>query len=248
MRASVAVTVVLPTPPFPATMARRAALANPRGSKVPFRGVVIRRLVGALLVLAGLVPLTGRVASAAPETQRPRLDVLQVSGLIDPVEVDFVVSSLKSAARHHAEAVVIQLNSPGAVVSVDRLVDAIRTSPAPVGGWVRQTGARANGAPARAALAAPLLGAAPGARIGGKRTTELDVAVIDAPTLGDFVVALDGRQVGARTLHTAELVQRSGQPRRQPSVVVAFAKPNLLARLLHTVASAAAAWVPPAPR
>jgi membrane-bound serine protease (ClpP class) len=205
--------------------------------------VVIRRLVAALLVLGGLASVTGRVATAAPVTQRARLDVLQVSGLIDPVEVDFVVSSLKSAARHQAEAVVIQLNSPGAVVSVDRLVDAIRSSPVPVGVWVGQSGARANGGAGRVALAAQIVGATPGARIGGKRTTELDVPVIEAPTLGDFIVALDGHQVGGRMLHTAEVVQRSGSPRRQPSVVVAFAKPGLVARLLHTVASPAVAWL-----
>src|SRR5947208_11966559 len=92
MRARAAVTVVLPTPPFPATMARRAAVANPRGSKVPLRGVVIRRLVAALLVLGGMASLAGRAGAAAPfatTSPRARLDVLQVSGLIDPVEVDF---------------------------------------------------------------------------------------------------------------------------------------------------------------
>src|SRR5438094_2678311 len=103
--------------------------------------------------------------------------------------------------------------------------------------------ALANGAAARVALAAPIVGAAPGTRIGGRRIADLDVPVIDAPTLGDFIVALDGRQVAGRTLHTAEVVQRSGGPRRQPSVVVAFAKPGLVARLLHTVASPAVAWL-----
>jgi len=208
--------------------------------------VVIRRLVAALLVLGGMASLAGRAGAAAPfatTSPRARLDVLQVSGLIDPVEVDFVRTSLRDAVRAHHEAVVIQLNSPGAVVSVDGLVGDIRASAVPVGVWVGQSGARANGAAARVALAAPIVGAAPGTRIGGRRIADLDVPVIDAPTLGDFIVALDGRQVAGRTLHTAEVVQRSGGPRRQPSVVVAFAKPGLVARLLHTVASPAVAWL-----
>lgn len=207
--------------------------------------MVIRRLVAALLVLGGLVS-AGAPAAAAPSrasTPRARLDVLQVSGLIDPVEVDFVRTSLRDAARHGSVAVVIQLDSSGAVVPVDRLVADIRASRVPVGVWVGQSGARADGAAATVARAAPLLGAASGTRIGGKRVADLDIAVIDAPTLGDFIVAIDGREVNGVALHTAEVVQKGGGPRRKPSVVVAFAKPGLVARLLHTVASPAVAWL-----
>jgi membrane-bound serine protease (ClpP class) len=138
---------------------------------------------------------------------------------------------------------VIQLTSSGAVASVDRLIADIRRSPVPVAVWVGQSGARASGDAAKIALAAPILGASSDTRIGGKRPTDLDVPVIDAPTLGDFIVALDGREVNGVTLHTAEVVQKGGQPRRQPSVVVAFAKPSLVARLLHSVASPAVAWL-----
>ena len=52
MRASAAVTVVLPTPPFPATMTSRDWEQNPAGSnRRPFSEAVIRRLATALIAL-----------------------------------------------------------------------------------------------------------------------------------------------------------------------------------------------------
>ena len=67
-------------------------------------------------------------------------------------------------------------------------------------------------------------------------------ARVDAPVLGDFIVGLDGLRVGGRTLHTATVVRTPAGPRRQP-VGVRFAKPALLPRLLHTVASPSVAYL-----
>jgi membrane-bound serine protease (ClpP class) len=66
---------------------------------------------------------------------------------------------------------------------------------------------------------------------------------VNAPTLGDFIVELDGRQLAGRTVDTADVVQRDGQPRREPNVRVRFSKPGLTARLLHAVTSPAPAYV-----
>jgi membrane-bound serine protease (ClpP class) len=64
-----------------------------------------------------------------------------------------------------------------------------------------------------------------------------------SPTIGDFIVDLDGRMVNGQALQTARVVQRSGQPRREPSVDVRFAKLALIPRLLHTVASPSVAYL-----
>jgi membrane-bound serine protease (ClpP class) len=53
------------------------------------------------------------------------------------------------------------------------------------------------------------------------------------PTLGDFIVGLDGVSVGGRQFHTAQVVDRNGQQRREPIVQVRFAKLDLVGRVLH---------------
>jgi membrane-bound serine protease (ClpP class) len=66
---------------------------------------------------------------------------------------------------------------------------------------------------------------------------------LNQPTLGDFIVNLDGLQVGTHSLHTAAVVQSNGQPRRQPNVAVRFEKLNLVQQLLHTAASPSVAYL-----
>src|SRR5204863_9737733 len=82
---------------------------------------------------------------------------------------------------------------------------------------------------------ASVVGIAPGSHIGqcpdcrvrpGLRTTRSlsagqavarKAADLIAPTLGDFIVDLDGRTVNGHTLQTARVVQRGGQRRRTPT-------------------------------
>jgi membrane-bound serine protease (ClpP class) len=97
------------------------------------------------------------------------VDVVQVSGWIDPVVVDFLGDAIVASDRGGAEALVVQLDSPGSVVSEDRLQSLVlRISHArlPIAVWVGGSGARAYGGAARLVTAAPLAGMAPGARIG----------------------------------------------------------------------------------
>ncbi|HZQ28021.1 MAG TPA: NfeD family protein [Acidimicrobiales bacterium] len=177
---------------------------------------------------------TTAAAAAAAAPPRPHVDVLQVSGLIDPVLADAISHALDKANTGKAVALVLQLNSGGGVLSQSRL-DALTAKLAhatvPVAVWVGPTGAKAKGQAVDLVRAAPLRGVAPGAHVPPGLTQ------IAAPTIGDFVVELDGRQVGDQTLHTATVVQRNGQPRRELTVEVRNAKPGLLALLLHTAAS-----------
>ncbi len=57
------------------------------------------------------------------------------------------------------------------------------------------------------------------------------------PTLGDFVVVLDGVEYEGRTLDTADIVQSGDQLRRQSITQARFYKLDLVPRLMHTVAS-----------
>jgi membrane-bound serine protease (ClpP class) len=71
----------------------------------------------------------------------------------------------------------------------------------------------------------------------------LTTGPLNQPTLGDFIVNLDGQQVGDHLLHTATVVQVNGQPRRRPNVAVRFRKLDLVQQLLHTAASPSVAYL-----
>ena len=103
--------------------------------------------------LALLGVLLARPAAAAPAQDTPAtsgsgyVSVIEVSGLLDRVLVDFVETQITKAERQGAVALVLQLNSDGAVVADDRLaelVQRIETSTVPVDVWVGPSGAQAR--------------------------------------------------------------------------------------------------------
>jgi membrane-bound serine protease (ClpP class) len=216
-----------------------------------------------LLFTAGVViGRTADVAAAAPPTtSRPHIDIIQVNGLIDRIEADFVDRSVRNAARGGAEVLVVQLSSTAGVISAaqtDALAATVEHAPVPVAVWVGPNGSRAYGPGYAIWRAAPLRGVAPGTRVGnapagdpltGRTLSSGDalaqqVANITAPTLGDFVVDLDLQQVGSVTLHTAQVTRGPhGEPRRVPTVDTRFHKITLLEQLLHTAASPSIAYL-----
>ena len=213
--------------------------------------------------------LTGvLLAVAAPARAQPSattgVDVIEVSGRVDPIVADFVGASLRTAERDGSEVLVIQLDSPGDLLSapqLNALTAKLAGATVPVAVWVGSSGSSAYGGAARLADVAGVVGIAPGSHIGqcptcrvrpGLRTTRSlsagqavarKAADLISPTIGDFIVDLDGRTVNGHTLQTARVVQRGGQPRREPSVEVRFGKLTLLPRLLHTVASPSVAYL-----
>lgn len=212
----------------------------------------------------------GSAGAAVGTSQGVTIDVVELSGLIDPVLVDFTVRALGAAERSGSAALVVRIDSPGAVVTqseLDALAFRLSHASVPVAAWVgpgRQ--ARAYGGAFQLLQAAAVSGVAPGARVGrspapllgrpnalGNRTVGADEAVRDgvvdvgAATLGDFVVALDGRRVGERTLSVpTTVVSRPGRPPQRalaPEVAVRFGEPAFMAQVLHAVATPAVAYL-----
>ena len=93
------------------------------------------------------------------------MTVIEVSGLLDRVLVDFVETQITEAEEGGAIALVLQLNSAGAVVADDRLdelVERIETSSVPVDVWVGPSGSQATGDATALLAAARTVGVAPG--------------------------------------------------------------------------------------
>ena len=208
-----------------------------------------------LLHLAVLLVLVGRPA-AAQTTDPGYVQVIEVSGLLDRVLVDFVETQISEAEDEGALALVLQLNSAGAVVAderLDELVARVRSAEVPVDVWVGPSGSRATAGATELLAAARTVGVAPGSRVEvtralvGDRSLDGAAAVGDnisaddavavelannaAPTIGEFVLGLDGVQ--------SEIVDGG----RQPLTQARFAQLPLTGQLMHTVASPPVAYL-----
>ena len=198
--------------------------------------------------------------------------MIQLSGLLDPVNIDFLRASIETATKANVQVLVLQLDSTGGAKGqavLDELSAGIANSKdrVPIAVWVGQTGAKAQGAAYRLLQAADIVGTstrtdvgkapAPttafptdplaGASVSGEKAIDLleasgKTVVRNTPTIGDFIVSLDGVEALGRTLHTSVVKQTDKGPRRQPIGQVAFAKLTLTGRLMHTAASPAVAF------
>jgi membrane-bound serine protease (ClpP class) len=240
----------------------------------PGRSTVRRRISLALafaaLALATVSTLTPSQAGAQDlETgaEPPVFDVIQISGLVDGIVADFIEESLRNARDASSGGLVLQVNSPGAVISDERLVELaeqIRRSPVPVYAWVGPSGAVAKGRVAQLLASADELAVAVGASYGDTG----DLVIPEELLLPEFVaVAPDLRddtvdEQGVIRLGLAERdsptlgffvldlpgfetqIDTSGdQPVRVPLSPVRFSKPSLFDGWMHTFASPAMAYL-----
>jgi membrane-bound serine protease (ClpP class) len=223
------------------------------------------RLRAALIAVLGLalgltlVGTSGAVAGPGEGTESvqsdtgPFVDIIEVSGELDPIMSGFIRESIRKATADKAQALVIQLDSPGDLLSeddLDVLTLAVTHSALPIAVWVGgPPNPRALGGAFRLVLAADVSGASERARLGeasitalwkddplsgatvtGKEALKRKVVADDSPVLVEFVGRLDGKTINGITLDTAEDVV-DGQAQLR---AVRFQKLDLLERLLHT--------------
>lgn len=224
------------------------------------RAAVAAVLLGFAVLLLGPPALTGAQAAPAQDDAQDSaagyVAVIEVSGLLDRVLVDFVETQVAQAEDQGALALILQLNSGGAVVAderLDALVERIERSSVPVDVWVGPSGSQATGEATALLAAARTVGVAPGSRVEITRTllgdgslggdaavgdkvsagdaVDLGLADNPAPTVGEFVLGLDGVQ--------SEVVDGG----RQPVTQARFAQLPLGGQLMHTVASPPVAYL-----
>jgi membrane-bound serine protease (ClpP class) len=233
----------------------------------------LRRLpiLGAALATLGVILGAFDVAStpaAAQEGAAGRVSVIKVVGLIDPVMADFISRSIVAGEDAGVVAVVLQMNSPDAVVSDARLVDLARQiheAEVPVTVWIGPSGSSARGGAAQLAGAAQRVGIAPGSRLG--KTGDL---VVPDELLSEGFLAAQERlrngtvgpgeafELGITATEEAPVigeflidlpgfesaeVEQDGRTVRQPVTTPVFSALPVQDQLFHTVASPAVAYL-----
>jgi membrane-bound serine protease (ClpP class) len=198
------------------------------------------------------------LAPPAHAQSRPSrfVDVYEATGWLDPIVVDGLTRAIRETEQNGAEALIVRLDSPGALVGddeVERLARRIAVARVPIVVWVGGVGADALGAAARLVEAAPLSGMARGARIeadegrvGSERAVELglvDIPEEGASDLRTFLLALDGRQAAGQTVDVADVRPGEDTTEAEATVQVRLAKLPLGARTMHTVASPPVAYL-----
>lgn len=144
-----------------------------------------RRLAVALLLAACLLNLLA-TGAAAQRDDGAKVDIVEVSGLLDRTLAGYLGDAIAGAAERGSEVVVVQLDTPGGL-GVDglALAEQIAASEVPVVVWVGPAGARAVGAGALLAASAHVLALSPGSVYGAAVPADLRAAA--AP--GDDVAA-----------------------------------------------------------
>lgn len=118
------------------------------------------------------------------------VDVVEVNGLIDEIVVHDIEQAIDRAEASTSQAIILQVNSLGAVVSsqrMEQLFNKIIDAKIPIAVWVGPTTARAYGSAAQLLAVADVSAMADGTRIGktGKllTTTLGEVSFGDASTI-----------------------------------------------------------------
>ena len=97
----------------------------------------------------------------------PPLHVLTVDDVINPVSAEYITESLKGAIQQEAQALIIQLDTPGGLDKSMRLIiKEMLSSPIPIIVYVAPSGSRAASAGTFITLAAHVAAMAPGTNMG----------------------------------------------------------------------------------
>jgi membrane-bound serine protease (ClpP class) len=118
-----------------------------------------------LLVLIGLLLAASIVTSV--QAASPRIDVITIKGTINPVLIDYVERGIEEAEDSGAEALIIQMDTPGGLDTAMRdIIQLIVNSRVPVVVYVAPSGARAASAGVFITIAGHVAVMAPNTAIG----------------------------------------------------------------------------------
>ncbi len=129
-----------------------------------------------VLLLAAVAP--GLILQAAEEKRV--VDVIVVSEVITPPIAEYVIKSIKNAAETGAEAIVIQLDTPGGLdLAMRDIIKEMLNASVPVVVYVSPSGARAASAGVLITISAHVAAMAPGTNIGAAHPVAMGLGKAD---------------------------------------------------------------------
>jgi membrane-bound serine protease (ClpP class) len=141
-----------------------------------------------LYLLSLLLPFIS-LLFAQGETQRPsaHINLINIDGPIGPISSKIIIKAIESSVKDGAEALVIELNTPGGLDESMRLiVKEILNSDVPVIVYVSPSGSRSASAGVFITLAAHIAAMAPGTNIGAAHpvtiTGQIDSTMLEKVT------------------------------------------------------------------
>jgi membrane-bound serine protease (ClpP class) len=164
----------------------------------------MKRALLAVLPLLALLSLTAppRADAAAPGS----IQVITVQQAITPATTSFLRSALDAATREQAEALIIQLDTPGGLLDATKdIVQMLLTAPVPVVVYISPPGARGASAGTMITLASHVAAMAPATHIGAAHPVSLfggnqdkvmgEKIVNDTAAFVESIAELRGRNV-----------------------------------------------------
>jgi membrane-bound serine protease (ClpP class) len=118
----------------------------------------------------------------------PAVVVAEISGVIDPINAQYLTRVLDNAEAAHADLLIIEMNTPGGLASaMETMTQRLLASTIPTVVYVTPTGARAGSAGVFIAMASDIVAMAPGTVIGAAHPVNLgggepDQAMVDKAT------------------------------------------------------------------
>ena len=195
------------------------------------------------------------------------VEVVEISGLLDPVLTDMMIDTLSNIDPTQTLAIVFQVNSTGAVVSNEVLVDLadhILDAPVPISFWVGPSGSRATGPMAQLVGLSDDVGISPGARFGAMGESIFSENSNYQPFNLPIDTDLISETVGFNEAFERELARQSpvlpdhlfgiegfevvidetaDPPTVEPITQTRFKKLDVVKQFFHTVASPAVAYL-----
>jgi len=127
------------------------------------------RLVASLLALAACAVLAG-----APAVRAGEILLVEIDGSINPASADYLIGAIRQAEETGAAAVLIELDTPGGLVSATQdIIQAMLNAAVPTIVFVSPRGATATSAGTFITLAANVAAMMPGTSIGAAHPVSL---------------------------------------------------------------------------
>lgn len=134
-------------------------------------------VISLLFSISCFSPVT---ASAAFQSDSTSVTVITIDGTIGPTTTNYINRGLEVARERNDEALVIQLNTPGGLMtSTQEIVQSLLASPIPVIVYVSPTGGNAGSAGTFITLAAHIAAMAPTTTIGAASPVTMGGATTD---------------------------------------------------------------------